>query len=130
MSVETVIRMRTACRFNSGIWGVAEGWVVGESLGKAVWVIGVAVGLEVAWGLGEGFDVASVTVQLYIEVKPALSMYWTVTVFTPALSCRVQVFDATYDSQFENSLPPLENRICPTPETSSVAVKNSVIVGV
>ncbi len=56
-------------------------------------------------------------------------MNWAKTVFWPVPSCRVQVFDDAYGSQFDHEELSFEKRICAIPMGSSVADKARVIVG-
>lgn len=103
--------------------GLGVGVGVGEGVGVGVAKAGAAVGV--------GVGVVKVTVQLYSgEVKPALSMNWTLTVFCPSPPCSVHVLAVAYFSQPDQVIPSFEKRICATPDTASVALKVNVMVGV
>ena len=104
-------------------------------VGVDVWVggevgVGEGVGVGVGEGLGVGWIVSSVIAKLYCEVKPALSTYWTYTVFCPSLPCRFQVFEVAYGSQSDQFVLSLEKRICAIPDVLSVADSAKVTVGV
>ncbi len=77
-NVERAIKTITIRKLSSGTAGVDEGSINGCPIGVAEGVVvGVAVGAVVACGVDIGCGVCSVTEQLYVEIKPALSMNCT-----------------------------------------------------
>jgi hypothetical protein len=70
------------------ISGVAMGILVGFKEGVTV---GVVVGSREGVGIVVGLGISRVKVQLYVDVKPALLLNWTHTVFKPSPLKRVHI---------------------------------------
>jgi hypothetical protein len=79
-TVESDIKTETIRELSSGTAGVGEGSVTanGCAVGAAVGIVdGVAVGTIATCSADIGCGVCNLTEQLYVEVKPALSLNCT-----------------------------------------------------